>query len=198
MRKIVSFSALLAILLVLSGCGAASAFRSAGQTTLPDENAVPLAIQPMQTVSRDQAQEIALKHAGFTAGQVTGLRIELDGNHWDVDFRAGDWEYEYDIHARTGDIIQADKEYDSVKASVPQSTVPQPVGSANRLIAEEAKVIALQHAALTEDAVRFLRVEFDYDDGVPRYEVEFVADGWEYEYDIHAQTGAILSFDKDR
>ena len=77
---------------------------------------------------------------------------------------------------------------------------PEPTQApvSNRLTAAQAKAIALEHAGITADAIRFLRAEFDYDNGIPRYEVEFVSDSWEYEYDIHAETGAILSFEKDR
>ena len=86
-------------------------------------------------------------------------------------------------------------------ASVPAGIgAPEPTQApvSNRLTAAQAKAIALEHAGITADAIRFLRVEFDFDDGNPRYEVEFVSDSWEYEYDIHAETGAILSFEKDR
>ena len=43
-----------------------------------------------------------------------------------------------------------------------------------------------------------LRTEFDFDEGRPEYEVDFHHDGWEYDYEIHAETGKILSRDKDR
>lgn len=66
------------------------------------------------------------------------------------------------------------------------------------LTAQQAKEIALAHAGLTADQVRFLRADFDIDRGVPKFEVEFTHDRWEYEYDIHAETGKILSFEKDR
>ena len=32
---------------------------------------------------------------------------------------------------------------------------------------------------------------------MPHYDVEFRTDRWEYEYEIHAQTGEILSFERD-
>ena len=72
-----------------------------------------------------------------------------------------------------------------------QTTDPQYITT------EEAQVIALAHAGLTADQVTGLRASFDRDDGVPEYEVEFRQDRWEYEYEIHAETGAILSWDKD-
>lgn len=66
------------------------------------------------------------------------------------------------------------------------------------LTREEAIAIALTDAGFTEDQVTRLRTEFDYDDGRPEYEVDFRYGGFEYDYEIHAETGAILSKDKDR
>lgn len=65
------------------------------------------------------------------------------------------------------------------------------------LTAEEAKEIALRHAGLTAGEVTGLRAEYDRDDGRPEFEVEFRHNGWEYEYEIHAETGRILSWEKD-
>ena len=68
----------------------------------------------------------------------------------------------------------------------------------SRLTPEEAEAIALNHAGVTRDDVSYLRTEFDFDEGRPEYEVDFHHDGWEYDYEIHAETGKILSRDKDR
>ena len=65
------------------------------------------------------------------------------------------------------------------------------------LTEEEAKSIALIHAGFTADQVTQLRVGFEYDDGIPEYTVEFREGYLEYEYEIHAVTGQILSFEKD-
>lgn len=62
---------------------------------------------------------------------------------------------------------------------------------------EEAQRIVLEHAGLKADQVKGLRTEYDVDDGVPEYDVEFRYDGWEYEYEIHAETGEIRSYDRD-
>ncbi|MBE6824851.1 MAG: hypothetical protein E7513_05840 [Ruminococcaceae bacterium] len=62
---------------------------------------------------------------------------------------------------------------------------------------EKAKEIALTHASLKESEVKALFVELDFDDGVLRYEVDFKHGGYEYDYDIDAKSGTILSYDKD-
>lgn len=66
-----------------------------------------------------------------------------------------------------------------------------------RLTKEEAQAIALEHAGFTAEQVNYLRAEFDMDDRIPQYDIEFHEDRWEYEYEIHAETGTVLSFDRD-
>ena len=77
--------------------------------------------------------------------------------------------------------------------AAPAQTQP----AAQQLTPAEAEAIALAHAGFSADQVTRLRTEYDIDDGVPQYEVEFRVDRWEYDYEIHALTGAVLSFDKD-
>ena len=60
-----------------------------------------------------------------------------------------------------------------------------------------AKEIALDHAGLTYSDVSFVRVELDWDDGRPQYEVEFYSGSKEYDYEIDAATGKILDVDFD-
>ena len=62
---------------------------------------------------------------------------------------------------------------------------------------EEAVSVALKHAGLTADEVRRIVCEYDVDDGVPQWEVEFRVGKMEYEYTIHAETGTILEWEKD-
>lgn len=73
-----------------------------------------------------------------------------------------------------------------------------PAKSEEEKISEKkAKEVALEHAGLKEADVTALFVELDYDDGILRYEVDFHHGGYEYDYDIDAKTGKVLSYDKD-
>ena len=63
--------------------------------------------------------------------------------------------------------------------------------------AQRAKEIATAHAGFKVSQVRFDDVEFDKDDGVASWEVEFKINGGEYEYDINARTGAIITYEHD-
>lgn len=60
-----------------------------------------------------------------------------------------------------------------------------------------AKEIALNHAGLSSASVTFVRAALDYDNGRAEYDVEFWSGNREYDYEIDAKTGSILSYDTD-
>ena len=63
---------------------------------------------------------------------------------------------------------------------------------------EEAQRIALEHAGILDPETAFvLKCEKDWEDGRTVYEVEFVVDAKEYDYDIDASTGEVVAFDGD-
>lgn len=65
------------------------------------------------------------------------------------------------------------------------------------ITAERAKEIALQQASLAATNVTFVHAELDYDDGVQVYDVESYQGNTEYDYEIDAATGTILSCNYD-
>lgn len=81
--------------------------------------------------------------------------------------------------------------------SLPAPTPTETVASGETITREEAEKIALDYLGFTADQVTRLRTEYEIDDGVPQYDVEFLNGDWEYEFEIHAENGKILSFDKD-
>lgn len=63
--------------------------------------------------------------------------------------------------------------------------------------AEKAKEIALQHAGVSASNAVFVKAEREYDDGRLTYDVDFYAGNKEYDYEILAADGTILSYDAD-
>lgn len=57
--------------------------------------------------------------------------------------------------------------------------------------------IAIKHANLKVGDVSYVLAELDYDDGIEKYEIEFRYGGYEYEYEINAQSGEIISHSKE-
>ena len=64
----------------------------------------------------------------------------------------------------------------------------------DRINLDKAKTIATEAAGVSDAEVRFNSVELDRRNGVEYYDVDFVADGVEYEYDIDALTGQVISY----
>ena len=63
---------------------------------------------------------------------------------------------------------------------------------------EAAKAAALAHAGLKAADVTFVKCKLDWENGVQVYDVEFFTqDGREYDYEINAATGAVVSVDYD-
>ena len=77
-------------------------------------------------------------------------------------------------------------------AELTETAVQEPIGE------EKAKEIALQHAGVSASKAKRLRVETDRENGRQVYEVEFTADGIEYDYEIDALTGKILKHEAER
>lgn len=166
----------------------------------------PPPVQEPAQLTAEEAKAIALSHAGFSADQVTWLRSEYEIDdgipEFEVEFHSGDTEYDYTIHAESGEIRRWDKDYEPERTAPaptqpPATEPPATEAPSAQLTADEAKAIALAHAGFAADQVTRLRTEFDWDDGVPTWDVEFHEGYWEYDYEIHAESGKILSFDKD-
>jgi len=85
----------------------------------------------------------------------------------------------------------------------PQTAAPTPAPTAaptpaptqpaapSTISADRAKQIALSHAGV--GGANFTKVELDTDDGVQVYEIEFKVGNVEYDYEINAISGAIIS-----
>ena len=90
-------------------------------------------------------------------------------------------------------IIMADNE----KLTLEDADLEKVTGG--MLTREEALAKALEHAELEKDQVEYVKkVELDYEHGKKVFEVEFFHNGFEYEYDIDAQTGRILKYERER
>ena len=160
-----------------------------------DENAL---VSQDEYIGMEEALYAALKHAGVSKDTAYDISVKLDadedGVEYDVDFKANGKEYDYEIHASTGEVIKFEVETDDDYVKTTQSSS----SATESLIGEEkAKEIAFKNAGVAASNAKNVSVKLDNDDGAVKYEVEFDYDKWEYEYDINAYTGAVISSDKD-
>ena len=72
--------------------------------------------QSTSSITADQAKQIALNHASLSADQISGYEVERDSENgivvYEIDFRSGNYEYEYEINGTTGAIIKSKKDID--------------------------------------------------------------------------------------
>ena len=68
---------------------------------------------------------------------------------------------------------------------------------AKKISTDKAKKIALGDAKLAEKDVTFVKVELEFENNRLVYDVEFYSGNVEYDYDIDAVSGAIVSSDRD-
>ena len=157
----------------------------------------------------DAAKEVALSDAGVSADGAEFSTAGLDSRngvfYYAVDFTENGVNYEYDIDALTGVVIERAKTpaaggqgeagtetapgtpaatsgtaapAGETAAQVPASTSPagsQGTGSGGPVTEAEARAIALSQAGLTEADVRFIESKKDRHDGQSVFEVEFDA-----------------------
>ncbi|MCC8065216.1 MAG: PepSY domain-containing protein, partial [Clostridiales bacterium] len=64
----------------------------------------------------DKAKSIAANHAGYSVSDVTFSKVKLDEDDgvavYEIEFYKGNTEYEYEINAATGSILDYDAEVD--------------------------------------------------------------------------------------
>ena len=152
-------------------------------------------VDPSVSLTEEEAKEIALQRAGKTSSEVTFTNVHLDSENgitvYDVVFHADGMEYEFSIDVNSREIISYYQEY------LRGSGNGLHEGNGNQFIGlTRAREIALAHAGLTNDQVVFHKVELDVDYPVSVYEIEFYYNYLEYDYEINAETGEIISYER--
>lgn len=147
------------------------------------------------------AKQIALAHAKVAQKDVTFIKVELETENdrlvYDIEFYSGNVEYDYDIDAVSGDIVSYDYDIENYDIPVQPTEVQQTNADTVDIGVEKAKEIALSHAGHSIDKVSFVKAEIDYEDGIKVYDIDFYSGNVEYDYEINAATGSILSVDWD-
>lgn len=154
-------------------------------------------VNTAKQISVDEAKKIALAHAKLAEKDVTFVNIELDYENnrpvYDVEFYSGNVEYDYEVSVADGSIISADRDIENYSIPTPEVTAaPAPTkAEVSGISSEKAKQIALSHAGV--GSANFTKVQLDTEDGIRVYEIEFKVGNVEYDYDIDASSGAIVS-----
>ena len=94
---------------------------------------------------------------------------------------APDMDYSYSVKADDGTIVERESSVPSKMENLNVSTKITPAQAAEKALA--------QVSGATEDN---LRMEYDFDDGMSKFEVEIIYDGMDYEMEINADNGDII------
>ena len=139
------------------------------------------------TVAR--AKEIAVARVG--GGTITEFSQDFDDRvpNYDVTIRHGNAEYDLEISAVDGSILSFDVEYDKVAQKPSSSTSSSNI----KITSAKAKEIAIAQAG----GGTVTDFSQDFDERVPKYEVTVRNGNTEYDFDISAVDGSILSREVD-
>lgn len=212
MKKMKTYITLFGVSMMLSGAMIACGSRDGGAD-----------------IGKDKAASIALEDVGITQEDASRFRVskDLDDGRktYDVQFTYDNMEYEYEIEASDGTILNTSTEaVDGLQASVnagdaqnnsdnpstaadENSTADNSTSSApsdnsthknatNGITWEEAASLALERVAGASE--QDLRMELEFDDGYEKYEGEIIYDQIEYDFEIDASTGKFLEWSEDR
>jgi len=144
----------------------------------------------MKIITAQKAKDIML-------GKVPGstiLEFSYDGDDrvpkYDGTVIKGNYEYEIDVDAKTGDIIKFEKEQILISNGTTGSNSSNVI---NLITSQEAKNIMLNKVP----GATIIEFSYDGDDAVPKYDGKLIKDNCEYEIDVNAKTGAIIKFEQE-
>lgn len=182
-----------AAMLLMAGCGGSGTQVGESQSTF-EATQTQTAPAPQDTtteeITEQRAKEIALEHAGVSSGDVTAMRVkkEMDDGVWkyDVEFYVQNKEYDYEIKAADGSILSVDYDVEDDFATNANSA---------KISQEQAAQTAL--ARVSGASMENLTIHYEMDDGRAMYEGKIIYNEKEYEFDIDANTGEIISWEEE-
>lgn len=168
-------------------------------------------------IGLEKAKELVLAQLGFDEATFTQKEYELDDGVYELEFTKDNVEYEYEVDAVTGKVLEADREHnddwdddddryddhdddhdddrydDHDDDHDDDDHAAKNTGNENYIGKEKAKAIVFEKLGVKESSVKHLRCELDD----AAYEIEFVKDNMEYEYEVDAVSGKILRSDRE-
>lgn len=178
------------------------------QQAQQEESAAQSQAQAVEdAIDEATAESIAMEHAGVTECSIH--RVELDTEDgrqvYEVEFFAGNTEYDYTIDRETGEILSYDQDIEGWGLGNGQQN-----GSGNgRKNGQENSTASSSGPITLEEAVQLVldrvpgasasdvQIEFERDDGKDIYEGEVTCNRTEHEFQIDASTGNFIEWSVD-
>ena len=177
----IALIAAVAALVILGAVFAVSAAKGSYDNQKPETEINSGQQQPQDVIGEDAALETAIKEAGVKSSDVTNSYVELESDDgiakYEVEFYAGNTEYNFEIDAQSGNVLSYEKENAEGSYSTDGS------GNAN-ISSDKAKEIALKKAGVNSADVYDMDIELERG----MYEISFDCSGIEYEVIVNADT----------
>lgn len=154
---------------------------------------------PQETfITMEQAKQQVLAYLGIEEAVFTELDADPEDLEYELEAKVDGTEYEFDVHAVTGDVRMTDRDVLPVQ-TMPAATAPAPAADtaatetvpaaqeSTLLTQEQIKALVLEHFGVSE--AEFLKVAYDRDDR--EYDVLVNVDGTLYELELNAYTGRV-------
>ena len=154
-----------------------------------------------RTIEVEDGIGISINGAKFTPRDANGKKVPVflyNGTTYApvrAVCEAAGMEVSYDSATDTVKLVTADRA--ASQKSDSGSYIGTNTNTGSYIGESRAKEIALADAGVKAANAVFLKASLDWDDGRAEYEVEFYSGNTEYDYDIDALTGAILSSDRE-
>ena len=164
-------------------------------------------------ISKNEVKDIIAENMNVNKGDLyfEDIDFEFDKGVYEVEVYYQNRDYEYKIDAKEGKVIYTDFRNINTNNSQNNSNNNNSNGSNNSnsnnqnslnnvtasISLDKAKNIAVTNAGVDINSVKFTREELDHDNHTLVYELEFFYNNIEYDYEINATTGDIISYDRD-
>lgn len=183
-------------------------------------------VSASESITESEAKQIALAQVkGADISNITKFQKDKDDGRteYDVEIIYDGYEYDFEISAKDGSIFDQSKEkaepddLAKLKAKdagkedgnnagqssenrtvvVDQSSSSSSSGNSSGISLERARSIALSQVSGASSG-NITKAYKDHDDGRVEYDIEIRYNGYEYDFEISADSGKILSKDVDR
>lgn len=138
-------------------------------------------------ISLEDAKNIAFNDAKVNSKDVLNLEVDYDYDNgvmvYDIEFICNNNEYDYEIEAKTGKIVEREIEGKKVNTST----------SKTYLSKDEIKEIVLNKTKVSD--YYDYEIEFEFKSGKAIYDVEFETKVKEYDIELDAVSGSIIKYE---
>lgn len=139
-------------------------------------------------ISSDDVVKKALDNANLSKSKVRALEVEYDDGKYEVEFikKSNGAEYSFE-YSKSGKFLEKSVDYNRAKN----------YGN-KKLTKSDAKAKVISFGGFKKSTLADAYVSLDEDDGQVIYNVYFSTSTYDYEYEVHASTGKVLEYSKER